>query len=128
MTPEERDRPAPQQEANPAIKELMDKIIASGKHLQELTDNQEDPSEAIAVFDPNVPEGCPPFDVIHLKLKNAMGTEVELRMTPDEALLVANNLIGACMDCMFADPEFSKKYVDSRPKWVAEQKAKEKSL
>lgn len=83
----------------------------------------EDPSVLTASYERKLPIGCPYFDVIKANLVNAKGEPFELYMTPDEAMLLANNLIGASLECLFEDKSFHKKYINSRKVYM-EAKAK----
>jgi len=52
-----------------------------------------------------------PYDVIHVELKNMRGQEIEICLTPDEALLLSVQLIAAVLDNQYSSKDFVKRYV-----------------
>ena len=61
-----------------------------------------------------VPKGCPPFDVVRLRMFNMFGKKVEIFFTPDEAMYVANHLLGASMEALCDDPHFQARFITPR--------------
>lgn len=61
-----------------------------------------------------VPKGCPKYDVIKAKLRNASGKEINLYLTPDEAMFFAGNLIQASLEAVVFHKGFSETYIAPR--------------
>ena len=68
-----------------------------------------------------LPEGCPPFDVVRLRMANAFSDDFELYMTPDEAMLVANHLVGAAIEALYDNPAYDKQFITSREDYAKEK-------
>jgi hypothetical protein len=97
----------------------------SGKAEEVREPSAEDPSLLSAEYVPSefLPQGCPPFDVIKANLVNAQGKSFELFLTPDEAILLSNHLIGASLEALYDDKNFHERFIGAREKYMSAMKS-----